>query len=222
MAGKGVIVEFDFTVLNGAGLLFETAREFLRALDGIEIDEALEARHLAGNGYLAGLRGLFATVKTKKTAQKAARELSAAFDEAVTAAARKAAQSMAFRNFVRALDERGVTVVISTRADLEQVHPAFEALVGEHVRFYREITDGYGFPTWDAWRRACAAHRLSYLTTRAVTGSGFGVKSALQARMGALAVINDHVAYQDFGGADAVVGELSGKTAKKVLEMMRI
>ena len=75
---------------------------------------------------------------------------------------------------------------------------------------------------WDAWRRACVANRLRHLSTVAVTGSGFGVKSALIAGMGSMAVVNDHVAWQDFGGADEVVSELSGPTARRLLEVFRM
>ena len=48
------------------------------------------------------------------------------------------------------------------------------------------------------------------------------MKSALIAGMGSMAVVNDHVAYQDFGGADDVVRELSGPTARRLLEVFRI
>ena len=63
---------------------------------------------------------------------------------------------------------------------------------------------------------------MRHLSTIAVTGSGFGVKSALVAGMGSMAVVNDRVAYQDFGGADDVVNELSGVTARRLLEILRV
>ena len=220
MAEKGVVVEFDFAVLDGAKLLFETAKGFLEGLDKIALDKVLEARYLAGSGYLDGLTRLFAFVKTKKTPQKAARELSAAFCAAVTAALPKAAAGVSFRNFVKALSDRGVHVVISTRADPAVAQQALEPLVGENVSIYQEVSDLYGSVRWDAWRRACMSAKLRHMSTLAITGSGSGVKSALVAGMGSVAVANDHVAYQDFGGASDVVGDLSGKTAKKVLHVL--
>ena len=217
MPGRGVVVEFDFAALNGAGLLFETAKRFLKELDKIALDDALEARFLAGRTYADGLARLFASVKTKKTAQKAARDLAAAFSTALTEAV-PAAVSVQFRNFVKALTDAGIAVAIATRADVEAVRPAFEALLGERVILYREESDGYGFATWEAWRRACMAMEMKHAKVRAVAGSGFGVKAALVAGMRSVAVIKDRVAYQDFGGASEVVDELSGKTAKKVIE----
>lgn len=219
MAEKGVVVEFDFAVLDGAKLLFETAKGFLEGLDKIALDKTLEARYLAGSGYLEGLTRLFALAKTKKTPQKAARELSAAFCAAVTAALPKAV-GVSFRNFVKALSDRDVHVVIATRANPEIAQQTFEPLLGETVSLYQEVSDLYGSVRWDAWRRACMSAKLRYMSTLAITGSGSGVKSALIARMGSVAVVNDHVAYQDFGGASDVVSELSGKTAKKVLQVL--
>ena len=222
MSDRGVIVEFDFTVLNGAELLYETTKRFLSELDGIAFDVRSEAQYLAGGNYQGGLAELFAAVKTKKTAQKAARDLSAAFNAALTAAVPAAAATPSFRNFVKVLADKGVKVVIATRADVAAVRQSFVQVLSGDVVLYQETSTCYGAVKWDAWRRACAANRLRHLSTVAVTGSGHGVKSALIAGMGSMAVVNDHVAYQDFGGADAVVDEISGTTAKKLLEILRI
>ena len=216
MDGRGAVVEFDFAAMDGAGLLFKTTKKFLKDLDKIALDDALEARYLAGRTYLDGLTRLFAQAKTKKTAQKASRDLAAAFADAVTAAVPEAV-GIPFRNFVKALVDAGFAVAIATRADLDAVRPAFESVLGEKVILYHEESDGYGFPTWESWRRACIALEMKHALVRAVAGSGFGVKTALVAGMKSIAVINDRIAYQDFGGAGEIIEELSGKTAKKFL-----
>lgn len=216
MTGRGVVIEFDFAAMDGAGLLFQTAKKFLKGLDRISLDETLEARHLAGRTYIDGLTRLFALAKTKKTALKAARDLAAVFSAAVTEAVPDAV-GVPFLNCVKTFVDAGITVGIATRADLDAVRPAFEAVLGENVVLLREESDGYGFPTWESWRRACMAMEMKHAMVRAVAGSGFGVKTALVAGMRSVAVINDRVAYQDFGGASEIVDELSGKTAKKIL-----
>lgn len=221
MAERGVIVEFDFTALNGAELLFETTKEFLQNLDGIAFDIPTEARFLSGGNYQGGLQDLFARVKTKKTAQKAARDLAAAFNAALAEAVPRAI-TPAFKNFVKTLADRGVKVVLSTRADLARVQEAFAPVLGENVSLYHEESTCYGSVKWDAWRRACVAHRLLNLAAIAVTGSGFGVKSALLAGLGAVAVVNPHVAYQDFSGADAILKDLSAPTAKTLLGLLKL
>jgi phosphoglycolate phosphatase-like HAD superfamily hydrolase len=127
----------------------------------------------------------------------------------------------AFRKFVQAIAAKGVKIVISTRADVEAVRPAFESLLGDDVVLFQETSSTYGSVKWDAWRRACAMNKLRNFSTIAVTGSGFGVKSALVAGMGSVAVTSPHVAYQDFGGADEVVSELNAAAAKTILEILR-
>ena len=221
MADRGVIVEFDFAAMNGAELLFETTRKFLADLDGIPFDAMTEARYLAGGNYQGGLSELFSIVKTKKTAQKAARDLAAAFNAALTEAV-PSAVSPSFRNFVKVLADRGVRGVIATRADVAAVRMAFAQILSGDVVLYQETSTCYGSVKWDAWRRACVANRLRHLNAVAVTGSGFGVKSALVAGMGSMAVVNDHVSWQDFGGADEVVEELSAPTARRLLEVFRM
>ena len=218
---KGVVVEFDFAAMDGAGLLFETTKKFLAGLDNIPFDERIEAQHLAGGNYQGGLAEYFSVVKTKKLAVKAAKDLAAAFGSALNEAVPKAV-TPSFRNFVSTIAAKDVMVVISTRAELEKVQGAFASLLGDNVALYQETSATYGSVKWDAWRCACAMNKLRNFSTIAVTGSGFGVKSALLAGMGSVAVVSPHVAYQDFGGADEVVKELNSATARTVLDILRV
>ena len=223
MAAKGVIVEFDFAAMDGASLLFETTRDFLQKLDGIPFDERIEAQHLAGCNYQGAFAEYFSLVKTKKTAAKAAKDLNDAFANALKKAI-PASVSQGFRNFVKTLSAKGVKVVIATRADVEanEIKAAFSQLTGENVVLYHEESTTYGNVKWDVWRRACAANKLHPSVTLAVTGSGNGVKSALIAGMGSMAVINPRTAYQDCSGADAIVKELNSDAAKTLLEILRV
>ena len=217
---KGVIVEFDFAVLNGAQLLFDVAQRYLQALDKIGLDMPTEEKYLAGRSYEEGLARYFRIVKTKKTAPKAARELAVAFSNAVSGAVEKAV-SPVFRNFVTAVAAKGVKVVISTRANPEASAAAFAPLLVENVSLYREVSPFYGCPRWDSWRRACMANDIARANAVAVTGSGHGVKSALLAGMASMAVMKDRVAHQDYTGAGLVVKDLSAVSAKKLLTYLR-
>lgn len=217
---KGVVVEFDFAAMDGATLLFEVTKKFLAELDNIPYDEITEAKHLAGGNYQGGLSEYFAIVKTKKTAAKAAKDLSVAFSEALTEAVPKSI-TPGFREFVSTIAEHGVKVIITTRADVEKVAPAFEGILGENVSLFQETSMAYGCVKWDAWRLACARNKVPNFKTIGVTGSGYGVKSALLAGMGVIAVSRPHVAYQDFGGANDVFSELGAEAAKTVLALLK-
>ncbi len=215
--GKGVIIEFDFTALDGADILFDTAKNLLKGC-GVELDSRLEAIHLAGGNYQGAIAELFS--KTGGTGDPAtlARELNAAFNAKVAEKA-PAAVTATFRNFVKTLLDKGVKVVVSTRGDA----PALAAAIGDdRVVVYAEPSSTYGSCKWDAWKRACRLNGLHEMLTAAVTGSGFGVKAALVAGMSALGVTNDHVSWQDFGGADEVVEVLDKKAADVVLKMLKV
>lgn len=218
---KAVIIDFDFAAMNGAELLFDAARALFKKIDDIELDAPAEARYLQGNGYLEGISAYFQSIKTKKTPQKAAKELVAAFGDVILKAIPSAISS-SFKTFVGELNAKGVKVIIMTRADVEQAKVAFADLLGDNVKLSQDSNLTYGASKWDVWRRVAAMNKVSPSATLAITGSGTGVKSALLAGMGSVAVMNSHVAYQDFGGADEVVSALDKNAAKKVLAALRI
>ena len=98
---KGVIVEFDFTVLNGAEILFDTAKKLLKGA-GVELNTRLEALHLAGGNYQGGLAELFEATGRSGDAAALARELNTAFNSAVAAKAADAV-TPAFKGFLKTL-----------------------------------------------------------------------------------------------------------------------
>ena len=221
MAERGVIVEFDFAVADGADILFEAARGFMKKLDGINLDAIQEARFLSGRTYLEGFTKLFASVRTKKTPQKAAREFPAVFAEAMAAAA-PTAIGVAFKNFLKAIAEKGVKIVILSRVPEETLRPVFGFLSAGAVSFWLETSSLYGAPQWDSWRRASRSAGLGSASVLALTGSGAGVKAALRTGMGSVAVQREHTAWQGYVGAHDVLSELSGKTAKRILELLHV
>ena len=221
MVGKGVVIDFDFAVADGAEILFATAKRFLKDLDGIALDDIGEARFLAGRPYLEGFTQLFASVKTKKTAVKAAREFPAIFAAALTATA-PSAISAPFKNFLKALVEKDVGIIVLSRIPENILRPLFAFLPADLVSFWAEASDCYGAPRWDSWRRACRAVNLRPASVLALTGSGAGVKAALRTGIGSVAVVRERTAWQDFVGVNDSVTELSGKTAKRILEILHV
>lgn len=218
---KGVVVEFDFAVANGAELLYKATEALLKESE-IPFSTRIEAQYLAGGNYQGGLDEYFRVVKTKKTAQRAAKDLAAAFANSLTAALPTAVTEN-FKEFVRKLLAKHLKVVIATRADMEVVREVFtEFLDDPNFALYQETSAAYGSVKWDAWRRAAASNRLRSYTALAVPGSGFSVKGALLAGMGALAVVNPHVEYQDFGGADEVVEVLDASAADKAIRILKV
>lgn len=218
---KGVVIEFDFAVANGAELLYNATAELLAEAE-IPFSARIEAEHLAGGNYQGGLDEYFKTVKTKKTAQRAAKDLASAFADALTKAF-PAAVTEDFKAFVRKLLGKGLKVVVSTRADLRVASEQLAEFTDDpNFAIYQETSMAYGSVKWDAWRRAASSNRLRSCTALAVPGSGFSVKGALLAGMGSIAVVNPHVAYQDFGGADEVVERLDASCADMAFRILKV
>ena len=65
------------------------------------------------------------------------------------------------------------------------------------------------------------SHHLRSFLTIAVAGSGLSVKSALLAGVGAFAVMNEHVAYQDFSGVDEIVDKVDANLAEKIAAKLK-
>ena len=218
---RGVVVEFDFAVVDGAQLLFDTAKKVL-AESGIDLTIKLEAMHLAGGNYHGAVAELFDVVLGKRDgAGDVSRALAKAFADALTEKI-AAAVTPSFKAFVNALTGKGLKVVIATRGSLDALKPALDGLDPELVVPYQEISVTYGNCKWDAWARAVNTNGLVNLLTVGVTGSGNGVRSALVAGLSAVGVVHDHVAYQDFGGADVVVKKLDAKVADEVFRMLHL
>ena len=217
---RGVIVEFDFTVLDGAQILFDMAKNLL-AEEGVELTVKREALHLAGGNYQGGIAELYRALGVSKEASKTARTLANTFAAALTEKV-PTAMTPGFKAFVKALADKGLKVVLATRADVEVLKAALDGFDPAMVVPYAEQSMTYGNCKWDAWNRALSANGLVNVLTVGVTGSGYGVKAALVAGMSALAVVHDHVAYQDFGGADAVTDALDAKFADEVFRMLHL
>jgi len=219
-APRGVIVEFDFTAVDGSQILFDVAKKVL-ASKGVDLTVKLEALHLVGGNYQGAFAELFDTLGVRADAAALAQELAEAFKAALTEKA-AAAVTPGFKAFVKALTDKGLKVVVATRSDIEQLKPALADLDAELVVPYAEPSNTYGNCKWDAWRRAFSQNGLVDMLTVAVCGSGKGVKSALVAGMSAIAVVHDHVAYQDFGGADVAVEAFDAKLADEVFRMLHM
>ena len=219
---KGIVIEYDFTAIDGAQLLFDTAKAFFTKLDNLAFDSGLEARFLAGQNYLAGLTQYFQFVKTKKTPQKAAKELPIAFQKALTQKLKDEGLPPGFVKFVKAVAAKGIKVSIATRANVDQVTPVFQDLLSDNVKLHAETSVTYGNVKWDAWVRAAQTIGTQPVATMVVAGSGFGVKSALSAKFFAIGVETPHTSWQDYSGANLVTGLLSGDTAKACLKLMRV
>lgn len=216
---RGVIVEFDFAVLPGHKLLMDICRTRL-AQDGITLDAKLMARMMNGKSFSAALNVLSKTVKKPIETSAVTSECYPLFEEALKNEVSKIPAG--FTAFVKALQAKGLKVVIVTRADAEAVQSAMSELQGDNLVVVRDTASGFGFYSWDAWRRASRNHDMFERLCVAVVGSGYSAKSAMISGMGVIAKPDPLTENQDFGGCDAFIDGFAAKTAEEVLRILQL
>ena len=223
MVAKGIILEYDYVIPQGPESLFEAMKEFFANLDGINYDKIAEARWMAGKNFQKALLEYFPVLKTKKTVQKTARDIPVYLQKFYTSKIQNEGVDAKFKKLVKELEAKGLKVVIATRADTNKVADQFADVVSDNVKLYHFNSATYGNVKWDAWGFALKEIGTDARATYAVTGSGFGVKSAIQARHPAIAVMTPHTEWQDFTGADLIISNIyDAPNQKKLFKQLGI
>jgi beta-phosphoglucomutase-like phosphatase (HAD superfamily) len=213
-----VIVEFDFAVLPGHRLLQDVCSARL-AKEGVKLDALSMARFMVGKSFSSGLNALCAKQQKTLDVPAVVAECNEQFAAALTASL--ASVPAGFAEFVSALLAKGVKVVLVSRVDSEAVKALFPAATDKLVVVH-ESPSSFGFYSWDGWRRSARKNDLHDRLCVAVGGSGFSVKGALAAGMGALVKVNPETEYQDFGGCDVRIETYAAALANDVARILRM
>ncbi len=216
---RGVIVEFDFAVLPGHRTLLDICSARL-AKEGVKLDATLMARCMAGKSFSAGLNALCNRQQKTVDVPAVIAECNEAFAEALKGALGKVPAG--FSAFVGALLAKGLKVVLVSRADADAVKAAFAGHATDKLSVLHDISSGFGFLGWDAWRRAARKSDLHERLCVAVAGSGSSVKGALTSGMGVLVKVNPVCEYQDISGCDTQIAEYAAGLADDVLRILRV
>ena len=216
---RGVIVEFDFAVLAGHALLLDICRVRLEK-EGVKLDSALMARSMGGKSFSSGLNALCNKQQKTIDVPTVIAECNAAFAEKLTETVSKV--SAGFLDFVKALLAKNLKVVIVSRVDSEVVRPVFDGIQNDKLVLLHDISNGFGFCSWDGWRRAARKNDLHERLCVAVAGSGFSVKGALNSGMGVMVKTNSLTEYQDVSGCDVQVAEFAAGLADDVVRILRV
>ena len=216
---RGVIVEFDFAVLPGHALLLDICRTRL-AKEGIKLDAALMARSMGGKSFSSGLNALCNKQQKTIDVPTVIAECNAEFAEALKSKLSKVPAGLL--DFVKALLAKNIKVVIVSRADNEAVKAVFEGVQSDKLVVLHDLSNGFGFYSWDGWRRAARKTDLHERLCVAVAGSGFSMKGALTSGMGVMVKDNPVTEYQDFSGCDVHITEFAAGLADEVVRILRV
>lgn len=216
---RGVIVEFDFAVLPGHALLLDICRERL-AKEGVAVEETLMARLMGGRSFSSGLNALCARQQKTMDVPSVISDCYGAFDEALKG--KLGGIPAGFVEFVKALLAKNIKVVLVSRTDSEAVKAAFAGIDSDKLVVLHDACNGFGFCSWDGWRRAARKNDLYERLCVAVAGSGHSVKGALVSGMGVMVKSNPLVAHQDVSGCDVSIDAFSAALKDDVTRILRV
>ncbi len=216
---RGVIVEFDFSVLSGHAFLSDICRARLEQ-EGIKADRKLMCRHMGGKTFSSGLNALCNKLQKTVDVPAVIAECNGAFTEALEGALSSVPKG--FVEFVKALLAKNIKVVLVSRADSEAVRAVFSDVQSEKLVVLHDTATGFGFCSWDGWRRAARKNDLYERLCVAVVGSGFSSKGALISGMGVVVKENPLTAYQDTSGSDLRISEFTAALAGEVCRILRV
>lgn len=219
---RNVIVEFDFAVLDGAELLYEVTQKSVSKA-GVEFTPILEAKCCSAVNYQLGVAALLRAVGSKQTnAADYARDIAAKFEEALNAKFATAFNND-FKNFLKALKEKDVNVVLCTRGNAEALRTALtNAGCEELATVVQEPSSFYGYMKWESWKHVITNNDLIDVLSLGITGSGYGVKQALISGIAVMAIERTRNSYQDFGGADRILTKLDAEAAAAAIQILKI
>lgn len=216
---RGVIVEFDFAVLPGHTFLLDIYGARL-AKEGVKLDAMLMARHTGGKSFSSGINALCNRQQKTVDVPAVIAECNEQFAATVTGAV--SSVPAGFTDFVKALLAKGLKVVLATRGDVDAVKAAFAGVATDKLVVVHDASGGFGFLSWDGWRRAARKGDLHERLCVGVAASGYSVKGALTSGLGVMVKVNPLTAHQDVSGSDCSVGEFSAGLADDVTRILHV
>ncbi len=215
---RGVMVEFDFAVLNGHQMLFDCLAKRLNK-EGITLDFGLVARCLYGRSFSAGLNALAERLETTIDVNGVVADTNAAFTEALRNGLDKVPAS--FLEFIKEALARDLRVVIVSRLEEDDLRGIFSDLDNGELFFYHDTASGFGSISWDTLHRAVRRNSLFERLTLAVVASGYAAKNALTCGMGVMARPDKSTEYQDYSGCDRLIADYAAQQVDDVLMILR-
>ena len=216
---RGVIVEFDFAVLSGHKFLLDIYSARL-AKEEVKLDAMLMARCMGGKSFSSGINTLCNRQQKTIDVPAVIAECNEQFAAAVTGAL--STVPAGFVEFVKAMLAKGLKVVIATRGDIEAVKAVFAGVATEKLVVVHDASGGFGFLSWDGWRRAARKGDLHERLCVAVAASGYSVKGALTSGLGIMVKVNPLTEHQDLSGTDCAISEFSAGLADDVIRILHV
>ena len=216
---RGVSVEFDFAVLSGHKFLLDIYSARL-AKEDVKLNATLMARFMGGKSFSSGINALCNRQQKTIDVPAVIAESNEQFSAAVTGAL--STVPAGFIGFVKALLAKNLKVVIATRGDVDAVKAAFASVATDKLVVVHDASGGFGFLSWDGWRRAARKGDLHERLCVGVAASGYSVKGALTSGLGVMVKVNPLTEHQDLSGSDCAISEFSAALADDVIRILHV
>ena len=221
-AGTGVVIELDYALLEGAGLLYGTMAGFLSSIDEkFEFDEIYQARYFSGKALGEAFAAYFKKYASRKNPLKAELKFRQTASSVFTNAIAGFTGDFFFE-FCNYLAEKGIAVNLATCADVES-----QAVKSFASRFSADLSrithcsfDSYGGLTKAQFKNCVKAIGARPECVVAAVGSSSSAKNVLSYFSTPVVVSNGRLASQDFGGVRIFVDRLDAAAAKKIIEVL--
>lgn len=204
----GLIVDFDYTVIDGIRILQDVVTEtFLSA--GVNVTPVIFIRKLFGFKTVSAIKRLLGP-SPKISEKSLVSILVRAMDEAIE----HAPVNDWVLDVCRKAMAEGVQVVFVTARSPHIVEEKLEASGFTDAQVIKvERCERFGEYADDAWVRAARAVNMPPRACSVIAATAKSIRQAMKAGMRTVALINPTVSFQDFSGSDIIVEEPDGTSA---------
>lgn len=196
----GLIVDFDYTVVDGITLLQDVATKALSSA-GATVLPVTFTRKLFGFKTVSAIKGLLGPASRTST-ESVVSTIAGSMDQAIECAPMNA---WVLDVCQKAMAE-GVRVVFVTARSLALVEEKLGASGFADAPVIKvERCERFGEYAVDAWERAARVIGMSPRVCSVIAATAMSIRQAMMAGMRTVAVINPIISFQDFSGSDIIV-----------------
>jgi len=209
----GLIVDFDYTVVDGISLLQDVATKVLSSA-GASVSPVTFTRKLFGFKTVSAIKALLGP-SSKTSTESVVSTIASTMDQAIE----DASVNTHILDVCRKAMDEGVQVAFVTARSLATVEEKLEASGFTDAEVIKvERCERFGEYAVDAWVRAARVIHLSPRECSVIAATAMSIRQAVMAGMRTVALINPIISFQDFSGSDIIIENADiASAADKVL-----
>lgn len=204
----GLVVDFDYTIVDGIGILEKVFTKALSAA-GVSMTPSLFVRSLFGSKAVSAVTTLLGT-GSAVTPEAVLSALPAAMDKAVE----NAAVNTTVMDICKHTIDQGIKVLFVTSRSLAIVEQKLESAGIPGAQLLKvDRSDRIGEYSPEIWAKAARTIRLSPRHCTVIAASATSIRQAVVVGMRTAAFPNPLINFEDFSGADLIAEGMNRDTA---------